>query len=61
MKSVLSFKEFEGKTISHFDESCSNMVVIVFTDGSKYDVYAECVSGDYSTPFFEIYNAKDKE
>lgn len=37
------------------------MVIIFFTDGTKYDIYAECASGDYSIPFFEIYNAKDKE
>ena len=50
----MQFHQFLGKTIKSVDESCVNCVKIEFTDGTKASVFAECGSGGFSIPFFEV-------
>ena len=51
----MQFQQFVGKTIKSVDESCVNCVKIEFTDGTKASVFAECGSGGFSIPFFEVH------
>jgi hypothetical protein len=48
-------KLFKGKTIEFVDTPASNVWVFKFTDGTQQSVWAECGSGDYDFPYFEIY------
>lgn len=50
----MQFQQFIGKTIKNIDESCVNCVTIEFTDGTKTTIYAECGSGNWDLPFFDV-------
>ena len=45
-----------GKTIQSIDTSSQNMFRVIFTDGTGYDVFAECGTSDYSIPFFDVHD-----
>lgn len=47
-------KAIEGKTVFNVDYSSVNTIRISFTDGSYVDVWAECGSGPFDIPFFDI-------
>lgn len=51
----MSFQDMVGKTIKSIDDSAENCVKIKFTDGAEVEVFAECGSGSFAIPFFEIY------
>lgn len=51
---VMRFEDFLGKTVSGVDTTCSNCVIITFTDGTKANLFAECSSD--GIPFFEFYD-----
>ena len=50
----MQFQQFIGKTIKSIDESSVNCVKIEFTDGTKTTIFAECGSGNYDFPFFDV-------
>lgn len=56
----MKLSAFIGKTIKNINEECSNQILITFTDGSTYEVCAECESSSYSIPFFEVYKMPTK-
>lgn len=48
-------KELVGKTIVGVDDSCSNVLKLKTADGEVYEIFAECNSGSYDIPYWEIY------
>lgn len=51
----MQFKQFVGKTIATVDDSAVNCVKIVFTDGTVATIFAECGSGNFDIPFFDVF------
>lgn len=54
----MQFQQFVGKTIKSIDENAVNCVKIVFTDGAETQIFAECGSGPFDIPFFDVQPAE---
>lgn len=54
----MALKDMVGKKLVKVEDYATNYMVLVFEDGTKFEIFAECGSGDFSIPFFDIYVEK---
>lgn len=47
-------KAIKGKTVSRVEYDSVNVIRLWFTDGTNVEIWAECGSGDFAIPRFEI-------
>lgn len=58
MKPV-EMQELVGKTIASIDDDFVNVLKLVFTDGSKYNLWAECETFGFPFSYLEEIDAKE--
>lgn len=51
----MTFQDMVGKTIKSIDSGAINCVIITFSDDTTVRIFAECGSGPFAIPFFEIF------
>lgn len=57
----MALKDMVGKKLVKVEDDATNCMVLVFEDGTKFEIFAECGSGDFSIPFFDIYEGVNDE